>query len=478
MSSKLKTNFLFNLSYRIVTLLTPLITAPYVSRVLGAEGVGEYSFTYAVAHYFMIFSLLGISDYGNRSIARVRDDREKRSRVFYEIYYLQLLMTTVLTVAYVLYTLFFAENRFVAIVQGINVISIAFDITWFLFGMELFKITAIRNICVKIFSVILILVLVKTEEDVWLYALILAASTFISYVTVFPLIRKYVVRPVVRFSDLRVHIKPVIILFLPVIAINLLNYFDKIMVGAMANKTELGYYENAEKIIQIPNSLITALGTVMLPRVSNLVANRADAGLLAGFLKKSFMFVAFATSAFAFGICAVAQEFVPIFFGEGFEGVTVLIYFLAPTMLSISFGNILKTQYLLPNKRDVSFVVCLLTGVTLNLVLNYLLIPVYGAAGASAATLVAELVIFAMEWVLSFRHIPVSDCLKDIFVFLIIGAVMFLAVFRISLESSIITLLVKIFLGAAVYIGLTLIYMYLFRREVMASLIGRMKRKK
>lgn len=478
MSSKLKTNFIFNLAYRAVTLLTPLITAPYISRVLKAEGIGEYSFTFAVAQYFMIFSLLGISDYGNRSIAQVREDREKRSRIFCEIYGVQLILTASLTALYILYALFFAENRTVALIQGINVISIAFDITWFLFGMEMFKITAIRNICVKLISVILILTLVKTENQVWLYALIMGASTLIANITVLPLIRKQIDKKRIRLSEVKRHFKPIFVLFLPVIAINLLNYFDKIMVGTMANKTELGYYENAEKVIQIPNSLITALGTVMLPRVSNLVANKADKEVLAGLLKKSFVFVAFATSAFAFGISAVAREFVPIFFGEGFEGVTVLIYFLAPTMLTISYGNILKTQYLLPNKRDMAFVVSLVSGVVLNLIMNYLMIPEYGAAGAAAATLFAETLIFVMEWLFSFRHVPVASRAWDILAFFVIGLLMFISIFAISFESMVLTLIVKIAVGAVIYLVLSFVYLYLFRRDQIENLLKRFRKQR
>ena len=176
MQSNLKKNYLYNLFYRIVTLLTPLITAPFISRVLGSGGIGEYSYTFSIAHFFLIFAALGVSDYGSRSIARVKDNEEEKNKVFSEIFVLQFSLGIILVALYVGYSVIFAEERTLAFIQGMNILATMFDITWFLFGMELFVVTTIRNVIVKLLGVAAILIFVRKPDDVWLYAVIMAGN--------------------------------------------------------------------------------------------------------------------------------------------------------------------------------------------------------------------------------------------------------------------------------------------------------------
>lgn len=331
----LKKNYAYNLLYRIVTLVTPLITSPYISRVIGADGIGQYSYTYAISHYFLIFAVLGVSDYGNRCIAKVRDSKEERNKVFSEIVSLQILLSVGMSILYIIYCLVVTENRRLAYMQGFNVLSAIFDVTWLLFGLELFYVTTLRNVIVKIGTVLLILLLVKSPNDVWKYTLIMSGGTLVGQLSVWPILRNYVcfIRP--KWNDVIKHLKPNLVLFLPVIANDLLGYFDKIMIGNMSIDAELGCYDNAEKLLSIPNSLVTALGTVMLPRVSNSIA-KGELKSVNEMIQKSMLFVVFATSALVFGICAVAKEFVPLFFGTGFDLVVPLLYTLAPYIIFVS----------------------------------------------------------------------------------------------------------------------------------------------
>ena len=355
MKTSLKRNYIYNLLYRIVMVITPLITAPYISRVVGPEGIGQYSFTYAVSHYFLIIAVLGVSDYGTRSIAKVRDNPNDRSVIFSEIITMQISLALIMVTAYYLYAIFYTDNKLLAYIQGLNVLSALFDVTWFLFGMELFLITTIRNVVVKVISVVLIITLVNNSSDVWIYTLIMAASTFIGQISVWPLLNKYVKFLKPSFRGVLRHFKPNAILFLPVVANNLLGYFDKIMIGNMSTEAVLGCYDNAEKLLSIPNSLVTALGTVMLPKVSNSLAHGED-NKVKELTEKSMIFIVFATSALSFGIASVAREFVPLFFGAGFDLVVPLIYTLAPYIIFVSWSNVLKTQCLLPKGRDREFV--------------------------------------------------------------------------------------------------------------------------
>ena len=255
MKSSLKKNYLYSLIYRIVILLTPLITAPYISRVLGVGRIGEYSYTYSISHLFLVFAALGVSEYGSRSIARVRDNEEEKNKVFSEILVMQLLLSVIIILFYVFYCFSFAEATELSLIQGINVLATMFDITWFLFGMELFAVTTIRNVIAKIIGVVMILIFVKSPDDLWIYALIMAGSTFIGQISVWPILSKYVkfVKP--EFSNVLKHLLPNIILFLPVIANNILVYLDKVMIGSIIGKNELGWYENADKMIIMPSGI-------------------------------------------------------------------------------------------------------------------------------------------------------------------------------------------------------------------------------
>ena len=186
-----KKNFIYNLIYQILILIIPLITAPYLSRVVGADGVGTYSYTYSIVYYFMLLTLLGINNYGNRSIAKVRDDKRKLSKTFWSLYLFQLLMGVIMLIAYISYLyLFDVKYRNIAIIQTLFIISAMLDINWLFFGLEEFKKTITRSTFVKIGNVILIFLLVKTKNDLWKYTLIMSGMTCLSQLILWSFLRK------------------------------------------------------------------------------------------------------------------------------------------------------------------------------------------------------------------------------------------------------------------------------------------------
>lgn len=460
---KIGKNLAWNLSYRVVTMLTPLITSPYISRVLGASGVGTYSYNFAVANYFMIFALLGVSDYGIREIAKC--DKGKRDNLFCEIYYLQIFLSLLTCSFYLVYCFTFSKDFNLSIIFLLNVISVTFDVTWFFFGVEDFKIISLRNIIIKVLMVILIVTLVKEESQTWLYCLISCCATFLSQIMVLPALRKYVKFKIIPIKNIFKHLKPNLILFLPVISSSLLNYSDKIMLGQLSSYSELGYYESAEKVIQIPNSLVTALGTVMLSRVSNLVENKADNLEIKNLTNKSLSFTLFFTIAFAFGISAISSSFVPVFFGEGFTPVIILLYILSPTTIFISMANVIKTQSLLPFGKDKKYTLCLSVGVIFNIILNAWLIPLWGSAGASIATLISEIIICVMGLFFARNTVSFKRLFSNFVLFFLFGCLMFLSIYWINFSNQLLALIIKILLGALVYIILGILYLYIYKMK-------------
>ena len=168
--SSIKKNFSYNLVYQVLNLVILLVTSPYIARVLGPDKSGIYSYTYSVANFFLLAAMLGVNNYGNRSIALIRDDKEKLSKTFSSIYVLQLLTSAISVTAYVIYLVWIIDaNRTVALVQGVYLMSAAFDINWFFFGLEKFKLTVTRNMVIRILSLVGIFVFVKDQNDLFIY---------------------------------------------------------------------------------------------------------------------------------------------------------------------------------------------------------------------------------------------------------------------------------------------------------------------
>ena len=449
----IKKNFLYNVFYQILILIIPIVTVPYISRVLGVDNIGIYSYTYSIVNYFMLFAMLGIKNYGNRTIAKVRDNKEKLSKEFISIYVIQIVMTLIMILLYLIFILFYVKNYSKYFwLQSINLIAIIFDINWFFFGLEKFKITVTRNTILKILSLILIFTLVKTSNDLWLYILILAGSTLLSLLLLLPFLFKEINIVKIKYKDIKKHIKPIFILFIPVIAISVYQIMDKIMLGSMSEIKEVGYYEQAEKIVSIPLGIITALGTVMMPRISNLVA-KGDINKVTKYMDRSIEFMMFLSMPMCFGLISISNNFIPIFLGHDFIKSSILIYYLAVTIPIISFANVIRTQYLIPKEKDSIYLVSVIGGAIINLVLNYILINKYNAIGACIATIFAEFFVMIYQVIKVRKEISINKYIKISLIYFLKALIMFVMVININyLQLNVmIKLIIQITSGIIIY---------------------------
>lgn len=449
--SSIKKNFLYNSAYQILVMFIPLLTTPYISRVLGAEGIGVYSYAFSVASYYVLFIMLGLNNYGNRTIAQSRDDDKELSKQFWSIYALQFFLGIVINVIYFFYCIILAENKNIALSMWLYVISASFDVNWFFFGMEMFKKTVIRNAIIKIVTTSSIFLLVKGKNDILMYCLIMTVGMFLSQIVLWPYVLKNVkfYRP--SIEEIKIHIKPNLFLFLTVIAVSLFKIMDKIMLGIMTNKEQVGFYESSEKIISIPTALITSLGTVMLPRMSNLVSNKNIQSN--EIISKSIAFAMLLSSSMCFGIMGVSKEFVPIFYGKGYETCIYLFLILLPTCLFMAFANVIRTQYLLPHKKDSAYVISAFLGAIVNVVVNVILIPQYGSIGAAIGTICAEVAVCIYQSYTIRKEQPIKVYLKASIPFIMSGILMFLIIFNIYFVRLplIINLIIKIIIGVVIY---------------------------
>ncbi|MDB8460405.1 flippase [Turicibacter sanguinis] len=473
----LKKNFIYNIMYQILIMILPLITAPYISRVIGAEGIGIYSYTYSIVNYFILFAMLGLNNYGNRSIAAVRDDKKILSKTFFEIYNLQLVTSISMVLLYVLY-LFIGnyEDKNIASIQIIFIISTSLDINWFFFGLEQFKLTVTRNTVIKILTVIFIFIFVKDDTSLWLYTLIMAVGTLLSQVMLWAFVRRYVSFQIPTWKGVISHFRPNLVLFLPVIAISIYKIMDKIMLGSMTNMLEVGFYENSEKIINLPMGIITALGVVMLPRMTNLTAN-GNFDKAKQYIEISLKFIMFLAIGITIGLFAISSNFIPLFFGEQFKDSVPVVSILSFTVLFISWANVIRTQFLIPQKKDKIYIISTVLGAIINVVINLLLIPNYGAVGAAIGTIFAEASVAIYQTFNVRKELEINKYFKNSLVYVIPAIIMYLSIYSLGQLNliAILLLIIQVIVGGMVYVILSAFMLFIFDRKIKEMILKRFR---
>ena len=464
----IKKNLFYSLAYQILNIVLPLITSPYVARVLGAKSVGIYSKSQAFAHYFLLFAMLGVNNYGNRAIARVRDRREEVSRTFWEIFSFQLLTSVCAVLIYLVYSLHMTStDRFIYLMQIFYVMSGLVDVNWFCFGMEKFRLTTIRSTIVRVLMTVAVFVFVKRQEHLWVYTFIISFGSIASSVAVWPFVLKHVdfVRP--AWDGIKQHIKPNLVLFWPVIAVSLYNIMDKLMLGWFSEDEEVAFYTYAERIVTIPTTLILALDNVIMPRMSNLFAAKDNADQIRFLMDTVMLFAMFMAVAMGFGVAGVADVFAPWFYGSAFVRCGYFILLLSPVIVIKGWAGALRTQFIIPTGRDKIYVASLTTGAIVNLVLNALLIPKLNGVGAIIGTIAAEFAVCFIQFFWCRKDIDLKKYMTDGLSFCVVGAVMFWVVRALSHVSgnALITLIVQVICGAAVYTVFAGLYMIRIRKN-------------
>ncbi|MDK2830223.1 MAG: hypothetical protein PWP67_3059 [Clostridium butyricum] len=475
----IRRNYVFQVSYQILNMSLPFITSPYIARVLGAENLGIYAYTYSIANIFILFINLGAEKYGIRTIAMVKSDRERLNSVFSELFFIRAILGTVAILLYLLGIIMFLDYKKYFVIQGFLLVGAIIDINWFFFGIEKFKITVTRNFLFKVFTVCCVFLFVKTKEDLWKYVVIMALGTIISQSVIWSVVKNYVSIVKIKKSDLMSHMKPILILFIAVLAQSAYTYIDKIMIGALGSMEQLGFCDNAYKIISFPMGVITSLGVVMLPRMS--VLYKFDEKEKAFFyIKESMKFVMIIACGMAAGMAVVGKEFAIIFWGIDFKISGMIVTIISPIVLFMSWSDVVRNQYLIPKKYDKEYTTAIVIGAVVNIIFNALLIPFYGAVGAAIGTVLSYLSIAVYQTFATRKEIPYIYFIKDIIPFLIFSIIMIIGVHLtkgIIGTVSIIGLLIQITVGVLVYCVLVLVYMILKKDPFVSNFTRKFLRK-
>lgn len=475
-----KKNFLYQSAYQILTIVLPLLTSPYLARVIGAEGVGIYSYTYTIANYFVISARLGLHNYGNRCIATVRNDPEKLSQTFCDLYFLHAVICGIVMVAYIGFVWYDGgEYRFILMIQGLYLVAQLLDINWLFFGLEKFKITVTRNTIIKLLTVVCIFLFVRERQDFIKYIVILAVGSALSEIMVWAFVRNYIhfVKPDLRAC--RKHFLPMLVFFIPSVAVSVYKMMDKIMLGMMSGTVQVGLYENSEKLINICMGFVTALGTVMLPRMTNLVASgRIEESQSA--IKKSAKFILILSYAMCFGIIGVSDSFPALFWGEEFAGCSPLMMGLAVSLPFTAIANVIRTQYLIPQHRDREFVSAVCAGAVINLIVNGICIPHMKAMGAVVGTIVAEVIVCLIQLAAAQNRVPIWKYLRESIPFAVFGGIMAFVVWQMGnwLEHGLLTLILQVLIGGALYLTCTCLYLLFSRDELLQDVLHGLKKRR
>ena len=433
-------NYIYNMVYQVLTLILPLITTPYLSRVLGAEGIGIYGYTYAIVTYFILFGSLGVALYGQREIAYAQENVEARKKVFIEIIIFRFVTVFIASIFYFFIFVNGAKYQIYYRILLLELIAAGFDISWFFQGMEEFKRTVTRNVLVRICSVTLVFLLVKTREDLAKFTLIYSLADLIGNMSLWLYLPRYLKGVKVKNINVLKHLPQIVLLFIPQIANQIYKILDTTMIGKIVeNKTETGYYEQAQKVIRLLLTIVTSLGVVMIPRMASTYAS-GDKEKIKNYLKMSFKFVFFLAFPIMLGIISISSSFVPIFFGKGYDKVIILINIISPILILMGMGNVLGTQYLLPTKKQKEYTISVTIGVVVNFILNYILIHLYESVGASIATVLSELVVVIAQYQYIKKEINFNNLVELGWKYLVSGIIMFFVcyVIRILLGLSII----------------------------------------
>lgn len=445
-------NYLFNVIYQVSILIIPLITIPYVSRVLGSNGIGINAYTNSIIQYFILLATIGISLYGNREVAYVRDNREELSKTFWGILILKFFTSFFAYLLFLVFLIIYDDYHFIFLLQSIYILAAAVDISWMFMGLEDFKKTIIRNLLVKLLGVFCTFIFVNDNDDLWKYVLILSSSQFIGNLTLWFYIPRTVNKIKITWKDITKHLKPSISLFIPQIAIQIYVVLNKTMLGTLSHPVEVGYFDNADKIVRIILSVVTAMGIVMLPRVANTYAH-GDLEKVKEYIYKSFSFVSYISIPLMFGLASISIEFAPMFFGPEFSKTGILMVLISPIIVLISWSNVIGNQYLLPTGKVKAYTLSVVIGAIINFVLNIFFIRSYHSIGTSIATFIAELSVTSIQFYLIRKNLNIKKMIFSTWKYFVSGLIMFLLIQNIGniFEEHHVKIITKIIIGSITY---------------------------
>lgn len=476
----IKKNFLYNIILNLLNIVFPLITFPYVSRVLSPEGIGKVDFSLSVVQYFILIALVGIPTYAVRECARYRDDKEKLTKTVQEILLINFCMIILSYILFV-FVIFSVDSlrpyRILILIASFNIVSTSIGVEWFYQAIEEYKFITTRNIFFKLISLILIFILVKDENDYITYGFITVLSTLLGYIYNFIYANKYI--SLFRKHDnyeIKKHIKPILMLFAMSISVSIYINLDKVMLGFLSGDKAVGIYTAANKMIRVVLALVTSLGTVLLPRMSYYI-EKNDNTQIKNLINKSLNFILMLSIPSAIGIFILARPIILLLAGQDYLEAIPTIRIICPIILAIALSNLIGIQILISYKKERITLISTIIGAIVNFSLNMILIPYLQQDGAAIGTLIAEWVVTLVQIIFAYKYIKDELSLKNILTYICGGILIILAVFVVKVFVNNIWLLTmtSVVLGIAIYFAFLYLVKNMLVYEIANNLLNRLK---
>ena len=396
MNRKTIKNYIYNLIQQVLLVVSPLITIPFLSRSLGAEGIGTYSYAFALTNYFTLIATLGCDVYGRREISYVKKSLENKSKKFWSIQIIKTICTLLVSIIYIAFS-FNNTNKVLLLILTFHLINVPLNIGWFYQGTEKFKKITIRTIFLKLAELLFVVFCIHSKNDLIKYTF---GSSFINFLTFSVLwldIKKDIRFEKITLKDIKFDLKNCLQFFLPAIATSVYTLLDKTMLGILTGSyTENGYYEQAQKINIVLLRVVLSLGLVLLPQIASAF-KEGNKKQVNEFINKSGKYVFFISLPLAIGLICVSDNFVPWFFGNGYNKVSELLKLSGFILIVQGLDDIFGMQYLVNVGKQKQYIISIFSGAIMNFIFNLILIPKFASAGAIIASFLGELVIVLIQ---------------------------------------------------------------------------------
>lgn len=469
---KVLKNYAYNLSYQLLVIILPIITTPYVTRVFSSNDLGTYGYFNSIVTYFILLATLGVANYGTKEISSHRNDIRKN---FWGIYTLQFGATCLSILLYIIlcFAFSFMQNP-VAYILGLSLLSKGMDISWLFQGLEDFRKITVRNITVKLVGVVSIFLFVKSPGDLYLYVSLLTVFELLGQLSMWFPASEFIGKPHLDLCYAKQHLKPVILLFLPQIAISLYVTLDRTMLGALASTTDVGIYDQALKLVNILLTLVTSLGSVMLPRVSNLLSkgNNEAVNRMHQISFLIYNLVIFPTIA---GMLIINNDFVKFFLGNDFQEARYAIAIMIFRMFFIGWTNIMGIQILIPHNKNKEFLTSTTVPAIVSVGLNLLLLPKFGYIGAAIVSVLTEVFVWGIQLYFTRKYLKAVPIYKSTVKIFLASILMYFALSFLKTMLTfipIINVVAYTIFGAILYSLLILLFKVVSLKEIKEQLLN------
>ncbi|MBC2195733.1 oligosaccharide flippase family protein [Listeria booriae] len=450
----MKKNYLYVLFYQFIIVVTPLFTTPYVSRVLGATNIGIDAYANSVVQIFLVFILLNVGVYGRKQIAEA-ENRHVLKTTFAGIYLMQCLCGLLVSSVYVVFVWMVGSYQLIFMIYGLMLLAYALDISWFFIGREQVKRIMMRNTVVRLLSIACIFLFVNDASDLWLYVLINSAALLIGQLVTWSALFADLGKIHFSFRAMKKHVAPMLLLsVIPCVSL-LYTAVNKVILGNVAGATEVGYYNQAFKLYTICMGFVSALSTVIVPRMA-MHFKKGDQAKFRQFVNFSIRYVSISTIPLTFGLIGIATTFVPLFLGAAFAPATHNVMLFAPCLFLAGVADILGLQILLITNQSKKYTLSIIIGSIVSFATNIFVVAAWGSEGTVFSFFIANLVIVALQLYFARKHYEFRYFLKIVAKYTFFSIIMLFAMLGIKYllqgQSDILILAYQLITGVYVYL--------------------------